>query len=58
MKVSNYVLQEDAEVEASSDLVSRVERRKKANVDQEASLVEKALTVTSQIEIPAATLVM
>jgi len=33
------------------------ERRKKANADQEASLVEKALTVTSQTEIPAATLV-
>ena len=57
MKVSNYVLQEDAEVEASSDLVSRVERRKKANADQEAFVVEKALTAANQIEIPASTLV-
>ena len=40
MKVSYYVLQEDAEVEASSDLISRVERRKKANDDHESSLLE------------------
>jgi hypothetical protein len=53
----NYVLQEDAEVKASSNLVSRVEQRKKANADQDASLVEKALTVASQVEIPAAVLV-
>ena len=56
MKVSDYVLQEDAEVEASSDLVSRVERRKKANADHESSLFEQALTVENQIEIHAATL--
>lgn len=42
MKVSNYVLQEDAEVEVSSNLISRVERRKKENANQEASLVKKA----------------
>ena len=56
MKVSDYVLQKDVEVEASSDLISRVERRKKENADHESSLLEQELTVASQIEIPATTL--
>jgi len=55
MKVSDYVLQEDTEVEASSDMISRVERRKK-NADQESPILERALAVENEIEIPAATL--
>ena len=46
MKVSDYVWQEE-EVKARTDLISRAERRKKANVDQEGSLVEKSLTVAN-----------
>jgi len=62
MKVSDYVIQEDAEVEDATDLVTRMERNKKVVVgsltkEQEAFLVEKALTVAYQIEIPTATLV-
>jgi len=56
MKVFDYVFQEDAEVEASSNLISIVERRNNVNVDHESSLLEQALIVASQIEIPAATL--
>jgi len=56
MKVSDYVHQEDAKVEASSNLISRTERRKKANADQESSLIEHVALAT-QIEIPKATLV-
>jgi len=53
MKLSKYALQEDKEVEESS----KVERRKKMKTDQESSLVERALSVARQIDIPAATLV-
>ena len=65
MKVSKYVEEEDAEVEETSTLVTRIEKIKKATVEtsesltaeKEAFLVEQALKVASQLEIPTTTLV-
>ncbi|RHN66559.1 hypothetical protein MtrunA17_Chr3g0092441 [Medicago truncatula] len=41
MKVSDYVLQEDAEVEAATDLVTRMEWNKKVTAEQAAYLLDK-----------------
>jgi hypothetical protein len=57
MKVSDYVIQKEAEVEGSIDLVTRMERNKKAAAEQESSLLDKDVAITSQIEIPSASLV-
>lgn len=65
MKVSKYVEEEDAEVEETSTLETKMERIKKAvsesseplTTNQEAFLMEQALGVASQLEIPTATLV-
>jgi len=54
MKVSEYVLQEDAEIKASTDLVTRMERNKKVVAD--ASLLNKALVIASEIDVPAESL--
>jgi len=48
------VLQEEAEIEASTNLVTRMERNKKVVVD--ASLLDKALVIASEIEIPTESL--
>lgn len=54
MKESHYVLQEDPEIEANTNLVTRMVRNKKADAD--ASLLDKALVIASEIEVPAETL--
>jgi len=54
MKVSEYVLQEDAEIEASTDLVTRMERNKKVVAD--ASLLNKAFVIASEIGVPVVSL--
>lgn len=54
MKESHYVLQEDPEIEANTNLVTRMVRNKKAFAD--ASLLDKALVIASEIEVPAETL--
>ena len=65
MKVSKYVEEEDADVEETLSLVTRVKKGKKDAVDsskyliadQEAVLVEQAVKVASQVDIPTASLV-
>ena len=54
MKESQYVLQEEAEVEAATNLVTREMRNKKA---AEAFLLQKVVARANEIEIPAASLV-
>jgi hypothetical protein len=54
MKVSKYVLQEDVEIKASNDLITRMERNKKATAD--ASLLNKELVIASEIDVPAESL--
>jgi len=54
LKVSDYVLQEDAKIEVGSDLVTRMERNKKAAAD--ASLLNKAIAIASEIDVPAESL--
>ena len=54
MKESQYVLQEEAEVEAATNLVTREMRSKKA---AEAFLLQKVVARANEIEIPAASLV-
>jgi len=53
MKESQYVLQEDADVEAATDLVTRMEINKKV---VEASLLEKVVALANEIEILATSL--
>lgn len=56
MKVSEYVVQEDAKVESSTDLVTRMERNKKASAEPEASLLDKDLAIASKIDVPTESL--
>jgi len=64
LKVSTYDEQEDVEVEVATDLVTRMERRKKVAAESsepkpdehEAFIIEKAIGVASQLEIPTVTL--
>jgi len=50
MKVSSYVMEEEEEVEAATELVTREVRRKKAvNV----VALQKALEIARDIEVPA-----
>jgi len=56
MEVSDYVLQEDAEVEDTTGLVTRMERNKKATTELEASLLDKAFAIASEIAMPAESL--
>lgn len=56
MKVFEYVVQEDAKVESSTDLVTRMERNKKAAAEPEASLLDKDLAIASKIDVPAESL--
>jgi len=54
MRVSDYVIQEDAEIESSYELVTRMKRNKKAVADT--SLLNKTLVIASEIDAPAETL--
>jgi len=49
MKVSTYVEEEDAQVEAASDLVTREVKRKKA---ADAAALQKVLEIAKNIEVP------
>ena len=53
MKESQYVLQEEEEVEAATSLVTRMERKKKAT---EASLIQQVVNIANEIKIPPASL--
>jgi len=53
MKESQYVLQEEEDVEAGTSLATRMERKKKT---VEASLIQQGVNIANEIEIPPASL--
>jgi len=50
MKVSTYVIEEDEEIKAATNLVTREVKRKKATDD---AAIQKVLEIAKNIEIPA-----
>jgi len=50
MKVSTYVIEEDEEIEAATDLVTREVKRKKA---ADAAALQKVLEIAKNFEVPA-----